>query len=339
MAEYMRRSHFYHHMQKKAQYAEEEKRCHFCQFRAFSIAQPPHCYTMAVTNEVDKEWISLDFKFIEKCVLGKDVQKSLAEEGFRSGCDCKEDAACAKECECLSDLDPDNIINPDFKNAYYTAGTRKGLLRYEILELSSDEIYECSDLCACSEDCPNRVVGRGRKFNIEVFKTKDGRGFGVRAKEDIRKGQFIDKYVGEIITAEEANRRRENAKYRKDLYLFALDKFNDPEAEDERLRGEPFEVDGEFIAGPTRFINHSCEPNLRIMAVVTDRANKHLHELCFFALEDIPRLTELTFDYVAGTNTADSNDNVAKEAKERQAKGEFTQKCLCGSKNCRGSLW
>jgi hypothetical protein len=162
---------------------------------------------------------------------------------------------------------------------------------------------------------------------------------GVRAKEDIRKGQFIDKYVGEIITAEEANRRRENAKYRKDLYLFALDKFNDPEAEDERLRGEPFEVDGEFIAGPTRFINHSCEPNLRIMAVVTDRANKHLHELCFFALEDIPRLTELTFDYVAGTNTADSNDNVAKEAKERQAKGEFTQKCLCGSKNCRGSLW
>jgi histone-lysine N-methyltransferase SUV39H len=162
---------------------------------------------------------------------------------------------------------------------------------------------------------------------------------GVRAREDIRKGQFIDRYVGEIITPEEANRRRDTAKYRKDLYLFALDKFNHSQSDEQRFRGEPYEVDGEFMAGPTRFINHSCQPNLRVMAVVTDRANKHLHELCFFALEDIPRFTELTFDYVAGTSTAGDNATVAKEAKERQAKGEFTQKCLCGAKKCRGFLW
>ncbi|KAN0117193.1 SET domain containing protein [Hyaloscypha variabilis] len=326
-------------MEGKKEFAEEERRCHFCQIRAFAIAQKPHCYTLAITNDVDDEWISLDFRFIEKCVLGQGVKESLAPHGYRVGCECKRDEDCATQCLCLDDLDPDNIINPKYKNAYYTAGERKGLLRYEILELSSDEIYECSDLCGCSMDCPNRVVGRGRKFNIEIFKTKDGRGFGVRAREDIRKGQFIDRYVGEIITPEEANRRRDTAKYRKDLYLFALDKFNHSQSDEQRFRGEPYEVDGEFMAGPTRFINHSCQPNLRVMAVVTDRANKHLHELCFFALEDIPRFTELTFDYVAGTSTAGDNATVAKEAKERQAKGEFTQKCLCGAKKCRGFLW
>jgi histone-lysine N-methyltransferase SUV39H len=178
MAEYMQKSHFYNHMKDNRRFAEEERRCHFCQFRAFAIAQKPHCCTMAITNDVDDEWISLDFRFVDKCFLGEGVEKSLAPKDFQTGCDCKKDSDCAKDCGCLDDLDPDNIINPDFKNAYYSAGPRKGLLRYEILELSSDEIYECSDLCACSPDCPNRVVGHGRKFNIEVFKTSDGRGFG-----------------------------------------------------------------------------------------------------------------------------------------------------------------
>jgi [histone H3]-lysine9 N-trimethyltransferase SUV39H len=350
-----RNKHLWYHMLNNPEYAEEERTCHRCQLREFSL-EPR--VTASITNKIDGEWMSPNFRFIEKCVLGEGVEKSLAEDGFRTGCECKEDTQCAKDCECLTDLDEDNIINPTFKNAYYSAGRRKGLLREEILELSSDEIYECSDLCSCSINCPNRVVGRGRQFNIEIFKTKD-RGFGtlsrlhasfqgvltyfpgVRAKEDIRKGQFVDRYVGEILTPEEANRRRENAKatYRKDLYLFALDKFNDPESEDVRLRGEPYEVDGEFMAGPTRFINHSCDPNLRIMAVVTDRANKHLHELCFFALCDIPRLTELTFDYIAGTNTAEDNATVTERAKERQKNGEFVQKCLCGADNCRGLLW
>jgi hypothetical protein len=179
MGTYMITSHGWNHMEGKKEFAEEERRCHFCQIRAFAIAQKPHCYTLAITNDVDDEWISLDFRFIEKCVLGQGVKESLAPHGYRVGCECKRDEDCATQCLCLDDLDPDNIINPKYKNAYYTAGERKGLLRYEILELSSDEIYECSDLCGCSMDCPNRVVGRGRKFNIEIFKTKDGRGFGM----------------------------------------------------------------------------------------------------------------------------------------------------------------
>jgi histone-lysine N-methyltransferase SUV39H len=76
------------------------------------------------------------------------------------------------------------------------------------------------------------------------------------------------------------------------------------------------------------------------MAVVSDRANKHLHDLCFFALEDITRLTELTFDYFAGT-TGEEEDGmtIEQQARAKQEKGEITTKCLCGADNCRGWLW
>lgn len=152
---------------------------------------------------------------------------------------------------------------------------------------------------------------------------------------EVKRGQFVDCYLGEIITPEEASRRRERATkaQRKDVYLFALDKFTgDPESHDPRLRGAPLEVDGEFMSGPTRFINHSCDPNLAIFARVGDRADKHLHDLALFALRDIAKGEELTFDYVNGQGEIESN------ARDEAMQGEMT-KCLCKTDKCRGYLW
>jgi histone-lysine N-methyltransferase SUV39H len=149
----------------------------------------------------------------------------------------------------------------------------------------------------------------------------------------IKKGQYVDKYVGEIITAAEAQRRRlaSDIAQRKDVYLFALDKFSDPDSMDERLSGPPFEVDGEYKGGPTRFINHSCSPNLRSFARVGDHADKHIHDLAFFAVRDILPGEELTFDYVDGEEDGeDLNDPELRKNMER---------CLCGEKQCRGWLW
>ena len=155
---------------------------------------------------------------------------------------------------------------------------------------------------------------------------------GVRTQETLKKGQFVDLYLGEVITSAEADRRRAASaiSQRKDVYLFALDKFTDPESLDVRLRGPPLEVDGEFMAGPTRFINHSCEPNLRIFARVGDHADKHIHDLAFFAIKEIARGEELTFDYVDGV--IDDND-------ESQGNVEDMTECLCGSTKCRKYLW
>ena len=117
------------------------------------------------------------------------------------------------------------------------------------------------------------------------------------------------------------------------MYLFALDKFSDPDSMDERLSRPPFEVDGEFFSGPTRFINHSCEPNLRSFARVGDHADKHIHDLALFAIEDIPAREELTFDYVDGEETDLVEDSLDPN-KIKDMAG-----CLCGSENCRGFLW
>lgn len=178
MAQHITRTHGFKHMQGNPEYREEEKSCHLCQGRDFDVSKAG--FTLAITNDVDDEWIDPNFRFIEKCEYGENRENfQKAPEGFESGCECKSDIACAVEgCFCLADLDEENIINPQYRNAYYTAGPRKSLLREELLETSSDEIYECSDLCSCTKDCPNRVVGRGREFNIEIFRTKDGRGWG-----------------------------------------------------------------------------------------------------------------------------------------------------------------
>jgi histone-lysine N-methyltransferase SUV39H len=157
---------------------------------------------------------------------------------------------------------------------------------------------------------------------------------GVRSSFDIAKGQYIDRYVGEIITPQEAQRRRDasNLAQRKDVYLFALDKFQDPESYDPRFRGDPNECDGEFKSNPTRFINHSCDPNLRIFARVVDHADRIIHDLAFFAIDDIPAGHEFTFDYTDGVEERDKAIDI------REHMGDMTP-CLCGSENCRGFLW
>lgn len=158
---------------------------------------------------------------------------------------------------------------------------------------------------------------------------------GVRSPVPIKRGQFVDNYVGEILPSYAADQRRDDSDVaqRKDVYLFALDKFSDPTSMDPRLSGPPFEVDGEFFSGPARFINHSCEPNLRSFARVGDHADKHIHDLALFAIEDIPAGEELTFDYVDGEET-----DLVEDSHDAKKRKDMT-KCLCGSKNCRGFLW
>ncbi|KAK7398359.1 hypothetical protein QQX98_012253 [Neonectria punicea] len=283
--------HFYRHGKEGQE--DEKYNCHWCQIRSF----PTHKTSpITVVNEVNTE-ILKDFRFIDSNVLGHGV-----EPAEFTGCLCLADL----EDEENDDDDGGDGMDLDGPRtsrkayAYHTRGSKAGLLRSRLLD-SKVPIYECHQGCACSVNCPNRVVERGRTIPLQIFRTPD-RGWGVRSPDYIKKGQFVDRYLGEIITSEEADRRRSAStiSQKKDVYLFALDKFTDPDSLDPRLKGPPLEVDGEFMSGPTRFINHSCDPNMRIFARVGDHADKHIHDLALFAIKDIPKGEELTFDYVAG---------------------------------------
>jgi len=164
---------------------------------------------------------------------------------------------------------------------------------------------------------------------LEIFKTEN-RGWGLRCPENLRRGQFIDTYVGEIITSAEADRREALAGpgTGKASYFYSLDKFVD----DDLLDEDCYVVDGEFMGNVTRFINHSCEPNCRQYTVSYNKWDRKVYELAFFAWQNIPANTELTFDYM---------DREGGQEEESLSKEEISevQKCRCGAKKCRGRLW
>ncbi|KAI9814448.1 MAG: hypothetical protein M1827_003304 [Pycnora praestabilis] len=156
---------------------------------------------------------------------------------------------------------------------------------------------------------------------------------GIRCPKPLLKGQFVDIYRGEIITVQEADRREAKNSRGKDSYLYTLDKFAaDNEIDEEDL----YVVDGEFVGGVTRFINHSCEPNCRQFTVSYNHADPKIYDLAFFAMENIPAFTELTFDYL--DKEEDHEDEGAVDPGDRKD-GEKPTKCLCGAESCRKYLW
>jgi histone-lysine N-methyltransferase SUV39H len=144
-------------------------------------------------------------------------------------------------------------------------------------------------------------------------------------QQDLHEGQFIDTYRGEVITDAEATHRETSSSKDKASYLYSLDKF----AESEGLKEEDlYVVDGEFMGGPTKFINHSCDPNCRQYTVSYNKHDPRVYDIAFFARKFIPKGQELTFDYLD-----------KEEGEEMDKPGEDAIPCLCGAKNCRKWLW
>ena len=287
---------------------------------------------ISIRNDVDNSGPPSNFEFVTQNVCGAGVIPPDPEA--RVGCGCRADfrrqVGCEyRACECLEDT----AFDEDGKSVgfpYHGSGGKKDLLRKHYLE-RGHAIYECNELCTCASFCKSRLVQKGRTVPLEIFRTEN-RGWGLRCLLPLRRGQFVDTYRGEIITDVEADGRemaaRENPNsLSKDSYLFSLDKF----------QGEPgtygyipddqlYLIDGQFKGGPSRFINHSCDPNLGVFSVSYYRGNPKIYELAFFCLRDIEPWSELTFSY---TNVGE--DPPGNEQKKT--------KCLCGAADCVGYLW
>ena len=266
-----------------------------------------------------------------------------------SGCDCRKDNGRNIGCEYLScECLDDSALNSEGKRVFpYSASKFDfGCLRAFYLE-NRHHIYECNSLCNCESNCKNRVVQHGRTVSLQIFKTinrgwgkPESKAFallynsmlinatGLRCMQDIKKGQFIDTYRGEVITNEEANRRSETRTIDQEIYLMDLDKFTEEEG------AAQYVCDGMHIGGPTRFINHSCNPNCAIYTVSYNHADSSIYELAFFTTEAVPKGAELTFDYVGEEDDTPITEGRADELEKE--KGYRPAKCLCGSVGCRG---
>ncbi|KAI9373067.1 hypothetical protein BJX61DRAFT_404513 [Aspergillus egyptiacus] len=295
---------------KKDREPVEKVLCEDLKRKLASIKGPP--VTVAPGDELRLAKITSDFAFINEYKLREGVHP-IAQE-FNAGCSCN--GFCdPSRCACLTqEEDSNERIIP-----YASAKDDRGFwgLSADFLKRTS-MIYECNSLCGCNERCWNRVISNGRTVRLEIFHTGQ-RGFGLRSPDFIRAGQFIDLYLGEVITTAAADKREKHANSRNaPSYLFSLDFL----CNDDNI----YVVDGCTFGAPTRFINHSCNPNCRMFAVSRTHGDEYLYDLAFFALKDIPPNTELTFDY---------NPHMEKVKKLDPS----AVPCLCGEPTCRGQLW
>ncbi|QQK46865.1 Histone-lysine N-methyltransferase, H3 lysine-9 specific [Penicillium digitatum] len=266
-----------------------------------------------------------NFEFVNSYQYRAGVKRIPDDSDFNIGCACTETGGCDRlKCDCLSKEEDseDRIVPYEIceSNPKLTVATKSFLRRKAI-------IYECNSRCGCGgQRCWNHVVQKGRTIRLEIFDT-GSRGFGLRSPDLIRRGQFIDLYLGEVITKAEAD-ERENLTdgSHTQSYLFSLDWYvKDDDDEEKNMKV----IDGRKFGSATRFMNHSCNPNCKIVPVcTTNHADEYLYNLAFFANRDISPGTELTFDYNQG------EENITPRKIDPEA-----VPCLCGESKCRGQLW
>lgn len=271
-------------------------------------------------------------------------------QGTRRGCACgtgdgdEGETECdPKKCDCRKFqalLDSYVPSGPDYAGefAYHSDGT----LRQEILLWDGWCVAECTDACACGEDCPNRVVQKGRQVPLEIFKTNKC-GWGIRTRNALKAGTFITCYAGEILGNVEAEERAQaynetvGTTYLMDIESFLGNQIADSLAKrafpdmpagtqdefnvvSERWQAECPEsgqfyltVDASLWGNISRYFNHSCDPNMRIYYIYTDPEHDIARpKMAFFTTRDVAAHEELRFSYNAPP-TQDEADSIVRQ--------------------------
>ncbi|KAL0281257.1 UNVERIFIED_CONTAM: hypothetical protein PYX00_002295 [Menopon gallinae] len=260
-----------------------------------------------VENNVDLDILSFDVEYTTEMKTGEGVY--IPNDPF-IGCNCVEGCGPNSKC-CSQAMESVFAYNPN------------GRLR----RLESTPIYECNWRCKCSAKCPNRVVQNGRFNSLAIFKTLNY-GWGVKTLRDIKRGEFVCEYLGELISESESSVRDVIYNRQKLPYIFDLDFSTDGNAK--------YCIDATRCGNLARYINHSCDPNLVVRAVWIECLHPDMPRLAFFAKRHIRKNEELTFDY-------ENKDEykTAEESKERPVNyGMISrERCLCGSAKCREWLF
>ncbi|XP_076040587.1 histone-lysine N-methyltransferase NSD2-like isoform X2 [Oratosquilla oratoria] len=165
-------------------------------------------------------------------------------------------------------------------------------------------MFECiREVCTAKDKCMNQRFQRRQYPDLSCFKTS-ARGWGLKTNQEIKSGEFVIEYVGELIDETEFRRRIEQMHTVKEenYYFLTIDK------------------DRMIDAGPkgnlARFMNHSCQPNCETQKWTVGGDTR----VGLFALRDLPAGTELTFNY------------------NLECVGTEKKRCQCGSENCSGYI-
>lgn len=165
-------------------------------------------------------------------------------------------------------------------------------------------MYECHpSVCAAGSQCRNRRFQLKEDVNSAPFRAEK-RGWGLKTNDDVKKGQFVHEYVGDLIDEAECKRRLENY-HQNDFtnyYMLTIDK--------NRI------IDAGPKGNNSRFMNHSCQPNCETQKWTVNGDIR----IGLFAMDDIDAGNELTFNY------------------NLDCLGNDKTVCRCGAPVCSGFL-
>ncbi|CAN6204118.1 unnamed protein product [Urochloa humidicola] len=160
----------------------------------------------------------------------------------------------------------------------------------------------CSSSCECGDTCANKPFQHRPLKNTKLITTEKC-GFGLVAEDEIKKGEFVVEYVGEVIDDRTCEGRLWQMKRLSDTNFYLCEVSSN------------MVIDATDKGNMSRFINHSCEPNTEMQKWTVDGETR----VGIFALRDIKKGEELTYDYKFVQFGPD-------------------QDCHCGSSNCRKML-
>lgn len=245
------------------------------------------------------------------------------------GCRCKGNCVHPKCCDCA------RLNDSKFPYVRHNGGR---------LRKAKDVVFECGPNCGCGPDCINRISQRGIKYQLEVFRTLD-KGWAVRTKDFIPSGAPVCEYVGILRRTDELDKVDVND------YIFEIDclhtikgiegrerRFgavsasicdNIEKMEDGYLEKTPeFCIDANHVGNVSRFVNHSCEPNLFVQCILSTHHDVRLARIVLFAARSISPWQELTYDYGYPLDSVMGSDGKVK-----------VQPCYCGTEDCRKRLY
>lgn len=244
---------------------------------------------------------SPDYEEVSKCVAGPGVNLELDVVSLYSGCRCSgkcEFGTQGKKCSCTCVYDKEGCLS-DF-----------------YLQQNSEPIIECNSSCTCSHNCPNRTSQTEPCQHLIVFSTEN-KGLGLMSLTDLRRGSFVGEYVGEVISTALADDRLKALSRTAKCYIIQYR---------EHLSSGTVmttNVDATYKGNLTRFINHSCDPNLVVIPI---RSNSIVPRLCLFTCTHVNPGSELSFSYFGEKTSVISENPLGRK------------KCFCGSPNCIGYL-
>lgn len=231
----------------------------------------------------------------------------------------------AKECRAAQDYERNNLRPPHYKHIK----ANKPVGRVTLYTADPSQMTPCDcdpnseNPCGSDSDCLNRMLmfechpavcpagGRcqNQRFEkrlyvpAEPFKA-EGKGWGLKNLIDVKKGEFVNEYLGELIDEEECRRRmaKMHEEHNTNYYFLTIDK--------DRI------IDAGRKGNLSRFMNHSCQPNCETHKWTVNGDTR----VGLFAVRDVPTGTELTFNY------------------NLDCLGNEKTTCICEAPNCSGFI-